>query len=475
MKRYFSVWLLSSFVSLTSAQTKPNNNYAFIRIDGKVNHEMRGYWKSIGNGYILDATGDSVLLYSYTTNFCYKEKNDYAEGLLNGQARFKRVNDTISILPTDYGDKTSHLQIKNDYVQINSLPEGTISFSQMTQLGSQTLFDLFVETMQENYAFSKERNMNWKAIHEEYGRKVTQKTTTAELFRIIGDIVTITKDHHTKIISEAGQTLQYKGTKSGDIVAESFKEQSSVKNLNDYINTFFTTNYKNISDSLLHGNGKKVANGKIEWGSLNSSVGYISIYSFTDFAPEGFSRKQQIDSIYIAMEQIIGALANKDVLVLDISFNFGGYDAAFLQIAGFFTDKPTLAYTSQVYNNGRFYDESKVYIYPAGKMQYTKPVYLLMTDISRSAAEGFAMAMKALPQVKLVGTNTMGIQSGMLGKSIGNFYSTSSNQRLLDPHGNFYETTGITPDIQLPVISTGNIFRGHKEAVRTIVDMIGKQ
>ncbi len=98
-------------------------------------------------------------------------------------------------------------------------------------------------------------------------------------------------------------------------------------------------------------------------------------------------------------------------------------------MAGFFTNKTTFAYTCQVVNQGKFYNASRIDVHPSGKVQYTKPVYLLMTDISRSAAEGFVLAMKPLPHVTQVGTNTMGIQSGMLGKSIGNFYCTVSNVR----------------------------------------------
>ena len=162
---------------------------------------------------------------------------------------------------------------------------------------SQKLFELFIETMRENYAFSKQRGMDWRAIQAEYAGKINEQTTRDELFRIIGDIVVSSKDHHTKIIAESGETLQYRGTKSGKVVAAAFKDQSLIKDQNDYFNLFFETNYKNISDSLLHGKGSKAANGQIEWGSLDSSVGYIHIFSFTDFAPEGFSRGQQIDSI----------------------------------------------------------------------------------------------------------------------------------------------------------------------------------
>lgn len=468
------VTLLNSLSITGKGQKLSGLQYSLLRENGMINPDIRGYWKSIGNGYILDAANDSILLYSYTSNFCYKEKNDYIEELLNSKSRFTKRNDTISIFLADYGARSYDLQIKNDFIKITKLPRNTISFSEMQQLSSKSLFELFIETLKENYAFSKERNLNFDSIGNEYGQKISEETTKEELFQIMGQVVSLTKDHHTKIIAESGETLQYRGTPAAEIVTSVFNKQSKVKNLNEYFNLFFETNYKNISDSLLHGKGRKTANEQIEWGDLDDSIGYINIFSFTDFAPDSFSRKQQIDSIASSMEFIINALKDKKAIIVDISFNFGGYDAAALSIASFFTDKPTFAYTSQVYNNGMFYNESDVYVQPSEKIRYTKPVYVLMTDISRSAAEGFAMLMKALPSVKLVGTNTMGILSGMLGKSIGDFYSTSSNQRLLSSQGKYYEVSGVRPDINMIIFSKENVFEGHKESVRRIMEIIEK-
>jgi len=467
-----AIVILNSLLISAKSQQKSPVEYKLLRENGKINPDIKGYWKSIGNGYILSAKNDSILLYSYTSHFCYKEKNDYIEELLNSQSRFAKHNDTVSIFLADYGTKTYALEIKNDFIKIDKLPQNTISFSEMQQLSPQKLFALFTETLKENYAFSKERNTNWDSIRNEYEKRISDTTTKAELFQILGQVVSLTKDHHTKIIAENGETLQYRGTPSAEIVTSVFNKQSKVKNLNEYFNLFFETNYKNISDSLLHGKGNKSANKQIEWGDLNDSIGYINIYSFTDFAPDSFSRKQQIDSINSSMQHIINAMKDKKAIVVDISFNFGGYDAAALSIASFFTDKSIFAYTSQVYNNGTFYNESDVHVQPSEKIQYTKPVYVLMTDISRSAAEGFAMLMKALPNVKLVGTNTMGILSGMLGKSIGDFYSTSSNQRLLSPEGKYYEVSGVQPDIPITIFSKENIFEGHKESVRKIMGII---
>jgi len=479
MKSFFllalvlSVIVFNCFTISCNGQGKSSKmKYAFIRENGKINPTIKGYWKSIGYGYIINATTDSILLYSYTTNFCYKEKNDYIEKLLNSRVRFSRHGDTITIFPSDYGDNTYHLQIKNDFVRINNLPKDYIGFTEMQQLSPTQLFNLFIETLKENYAFSKERKLDWAIIQKDYGKKISSTTTEQELFQIMGDVATLTKDQHTKIIAENGNTLQYRGTPTAEIVRDTFNNQSAVKNLNDFYNLFFETNYKNITDSLLQGKGERIANRQLEWGSLNKKIGYISIYSFSNFSKTGIPRKQEIDSLNYYFEHIITALKDKESIIVDISFNFGGYDATLLTIASFFTNNTTLAYTSQVYNNGKFYDESKIYIHPSKSITYTKPVYLLMTDISRSAAEGFAMTMKALPNVKLAGTNTLGILSSMLGKSIGKFYSTSSNQRLLSPNGKYYEVSGNEPDIRLKVFNKENVFGGHKDAVRALMEII---
>lgn len=391
--------------------------------------------------------------------------------MLNSESQFIRDGDTLSIFLTDYGEKTGDLQARKDFVRMEALPTGCMSFSEMQELQPRHLFDLFIETMKENYAFSSERNLDWDSISQDYGNKISDKTTSEELFQVIGDIVPLTKDQHTKIIAEDGRTHQYRVTPSAKFVIDSFNNQSDVDNLDHFFNSYFAHNYNNISDSLLHGKGKKVANNQLEWGTLNEKIGYININSFTGFG-SGITRKQQIDTVGFYMRKIIDALKEKDAIIVDISFNFGGYDAAGLTIASFFTDESLHAYTSQVYNNGEFYNEGEVKIIPAETINYTKPVYVLMTDVSRSAAESFAMIMDVLPNVKLVGSNTLGTLSGMLGKSIGSFYLTSSNQRLLTSEGEYYEVSGVKPDIRLDVFGPENVFDSHKQAVRQLISLI---
>lgn len=469
-----TAFLLISTHQLKGQDPTPRLEYAFSIDDKAVNPKIAGVWKSIGSGYLLDVEKDSILLYSYTRNHCYREKNDYLTTLLNTQSQYYINNDTLCLFLTDLGEKTQQLTTRLDLVKVDKLPEGCIEVIEMARSGPKLLFEIFIENLEENYAFTGERGLNWEVIRHEYAGKVTDTTDRETLFQIMGEVVTLTGDHHTKIIAKDGRALQFRGTPSAEIVMEAFNNQSEVKSLDGYFNLFFETNYKNISDSLLHGKGEKVANGKIEWGSLNEKIGYIHIHSFAGFAPRGISRKQQIDTINHRMSKIIKSFQDKKAVIVDVSFNFGGYDASGLTIASFFTEKKVFTYKNQVFFNGEFYNADSTFIYPSGIVSYTKPVYLVTTDISRSAAEGFAMAMKALPNVKLAGTATLGILSGMLGKSIGEFYSTCSNQRLLAPDNQYYEVKGVEPDIKMKVFYRENILKSHMNAIRELKSLIEK-
>ena len=360
MRSAYYVLVLCLFLSCSEKQADDNDltpelQFTFLKDTSIVNPLILGVWKSIGNGYYLEAREDSILLYSYTKNFCYKEKNDYLEGLLNSQSQFYLRQDTLGIYLTDYGGKTQSLQVKKDFTKVDRIPDDCIGFSEMTALNSPKLFELYIQTLSENYAFSQRRNLDWASILDTYRDSIS--SADESLFETMGKVATLTKDQHTKVINQAGRRLQYRITPSARIVQDAFEEQSQVQDLNDYFNLYFETNYKNIADSLLLGNGKKVLNGQLEWGNVNDRIGYINIYSFAGFASRENSRKQQIDSINYQMIRIIESFADMDAIIIDISFNFGGYDASGLTIASYFTDKPVFAYTQQVYNNGNFYQE----------------------------------------------------------------------------------------------------------------------
>lgn len=461
------------FLSCQEKIAQDSLAHTFVLEMGMVNPSIKGVWKSIGEGYIWDATNDSLKLYSYTDSFCYKERNNYLEGLLNSEAQFiKRGKDTLYIYYEDYKGETKRLNNKRIWVQIDQLPSNCISLDEIQKSSPGTIFKLFVQTFKENYAFSTERNLDWEEISRLYSPKITHQISEDSLFQLLGEIVVQTQDHHTKIFDKDGTKIQYSYVPTSDFVSEAFKRQDQVKEVGEFFNLFFETSYQNITDSLLQGEGHKEANEKIEWGSINEDIGYIVIYLLAGFGSAESSRAHQIDVLNAAMTEAIDALESKKAMIVDLSFNFGGFSAAEITAARYFTDKEIPVYTLDVFQNGTFYPIEQRSIIPSQSVQFTKPTYVLMTDITRSGAETFSLAMRAFPHVTLVGTNTLGIQSGMLNKTIGNFHLTLSNQRNTCPDGRVYEKVGVPPDIRLEVLSRENTLQSHKEAVYELVNMI---
>ena len=287
-----------------------------------------------------------------------------------------------------------------------------------------------------------------------------------------GEIIKQTKDHHSKVIAKDGRRIQYTYVPSSRIVQNAFEAQSETKDLNEYFGLFFSRLRQNITDSLLMGKGQKMLNDQLEWGSLNDSIGYLAIHTFSNFSKERISRKQQLDSLKAAMNEIMVAFKDKSAIILDISYNFGGFDAAAFVIASYFTDRKRKVYTRQSFHQDELYNETIAHIFPSANIQFTKPVYVLISDVTRSAAEIFALQMRAIPSVQLVGDTTLGIQSGMLNKAIGSFNITLSNQRNLSPDHQIFEAVGIPPDISLELLSEQHVMNGHLVAVRDLVKLI---
>ena len=95
-------------------------------------------------------------------------------------------------------------------------------------------------------------------------------------------------------------------------------------------------------------------------------------------------------------------------------------------------------------------------------------------DLSRGKVFS-SVILKSLPNVKVIGTNALGIISDMLSKSIGDFYLTLSNEKYLTPTAETYEVKGVDVDIKLTVFPKENIFNSHRDAVRQIIKIIEKE
>ena len=68
--------------------------------------------------------------------------------------------------------------------------------------------------------------------------------------------------------------------------------------------------------------------------------------SLTAFSPSGTPRAEELPMLEAGMDSLIAKLADCDAIILDLSFNQGGYDPAAMMIAARFADKRRLGFYS---------------------------------------------------------------------------------------------------------------------------------
>ncbi|HSU12976.1 S41 family peptidase [Longimicrobium sp.] len=173
---------------------------------------------------------------------------------------------------------------------------------------------------------------------------------------------------------------------------------------------------------------------------LDGNVGYLELGRFDDPALAG-------GTLASAME----FLAGTDALVIDLRNNGGGSAAMVALVASYFFPESTLLSTLHHRDAA---DDAQLWTLPhvAGPRYLDRPVYLLVSSRTFSAAEAFAYDLKAHGLATIVGENTRGGANPggwqMIGGHFGVFVPTARVENAAT-HGN-WEGVGIRPDVAVP-------------------------
>lgn len=117
------------------------------------------------------------------------------------------------------------------------------------------------------------------------------------------------------------------------------------------------------------------------------------------------------------------------------------------------------------------------------KNTFGKPVYVLTSPQTGSAAEAFAIATMAFEHIKRIGAPTMGATSTALEKTLPNGWSFAiSNEIYMDTQGLNYENRGVPVDYELPYPKDRQAFfsnvvndlDGDKNAILRAIDELSK-
>jgi len=388
---------------------------------------IKGTWLSEGYGYVLDITKKRSQIYNVSDSSCsFSNKLPTSLEKIKDKYIVKYESSYQKLLLRKRGD--FNILVFN---RIRALPLSCKS--PITSNKPELNFQIFWEQLNEHYAFFRSRNVDWNKTYKTFRKKVTEATDNHQLFDIFTQMIMPLSDSHVSVHNPNRSEWSGKDLSDLDIHLHQLEEI--------------------IESDYLTGKVKTSAAGALLWGNLEENIGYLRISRMEDFGYVrnilGVKRAAGFQALDEGLRKAMSDLRDKKSIIIDIRRNEGGEDRASLLIAEYFTGEKKQAFSKKARNGDAYSPITSVYIYPVNSGSYSRPVVLLTSPLTFSAAEIFTMSMMPLPQVTLIGQNTSGGFSDVLEKSLPNGWSLNlSNEVYLTANGKSYEGGGIPPNVR---------------------------
>lgn len=413
---------------------------------------LDGAYEAIGYGRLLVIQEGKFQLLDNTSSWCESRINaslaDFREDLfINNDTLNLKVGITIY-----------------QFIKIDQLPNiCSMNFSDSELKDPEFNFEVLEETFSNNYAFFDLRKVKWDSLRAATQTKITQKTTEAELYSIMKEMLDTFKDGHISI--KAPEHIE----KPTDTLSVGKNKPNAEHERYDLYDVAYQVGNQFLKFKELTRDSRFV-----RWGFINDKLGYLQINSMSGHANLNISDTLNVESFYQEYEKEVGKLtvkeweyselrgisdimnialkdlANTEALVLDIRFNRGGQDLVALEIIRHFNNKRQIGFSKKVKRSDEGYTPTQDIYIEVSNSAYTKPVFLLISQQTASAAEILALSSLSLTHFTRIGSHTEGIFSDELTKRLPNGWSFGlSNEVYLDRNGKNYESLGIPVNIEL--------------------------
>ena len=324
-----------------------------------------------------------------------------------------------------------------------------------------TNYQVFWATFAEHYPFFALRKMDWLAVDKKFRPEVTPATKPEELFRILSEMIEPLHDAHTGIRAKSIQQRFHGYRPAADPMQK--KNAARITEI--------------IEKHYVRGGLRDFCNKQLQFGMLNSSVGYLRIHSFSGYSEDKEFAKQ-LEALENALDAIFKDAAKWTGFVIDARINGGGSDVFGISIASRLATQDYLAYSKVIRNDIHDPDHrtppQPVMVHVSQRPGFRGPVVLLTSADSVSAAETFTMAvLDRQPHVVRVGANTQGVFSDVLGRKLPNGWSFGlPNEIYLTKDGKAFDGPGVPPDIELPIFPAEDLANGRDSTLNKALELL---
>ncbi|MEZ5471561.1 MAG: S41 family peptidase [Marinicella sp.] len=422
---------------------------------------LEGVWQSDDYGYLLTFKEKQKRLYDFSTNHCYQQP-------LNSDEISKLLS---HVEPIDEQTMRARIQggmTSYHFKRIAGLPENCRHLR-----GSHAeALQYFTELMKAHYAYFDLYGVNWSQRVQQALDGLDTELSASKTFEVIKQLMQGIGDAHFFLNAEVdGESMLHVLGRSKTLrpaLDKAFSQQQAIKDPRKFRKAWYRQYKSNIENQILKGNYHYAANDALLWGKVGE-IGYINMLRMITLSRSGLLQ-DDLKAFKEQMDVIMTKLQDTSALIIDVTTNSGGHDEVGLMMTGYFIEKPTRVYSKKVYGSDQ--QEQVIEAVP-GHTNYQKPVFILTSDHTVSAAETFVMAMKNLPQVTQVGEITRGAFSDVLDKTLPNGWSVGiSNEVYQDLDGLSWEAKGLLPAWHFPIFAGRDIHQSHVNALGLLLKRV---
>ena len=306
----------------------------------------------------------------------------------------------------------------------------------MTDRDPERNFEELWKTFHDRYPFFELRNVDWRKQYDAYRPRVTHETSDDELFDIFCRMLDPLDDGHVELEAKA----------SGDRKKRFFTAEKETRFSREFTSREIEQLFETTGKTLV-ANGFQKPEETEAWMlhyCRSRAFGYLRILEL-----EGVGKRR----LTAVLDRISRDFEEMEGFIIDIRDCPGGEDSIAIAIIDRFCDRRRVAFHRKTKigpGEDDFTPLKTWYLEPRGDVQFTGPIALLTCDSVFSGGEAFALAIRQLPHVTIIGDHTNGIFSYTLDKKLPNGWEYClSYQVYLSADMVCYEGKGVPVDIEL--------------------------
>mgnify|MGYP003578011582 CR=1 FL=1 len=264
------------------------------------------------------------------------------------------------------------------------------------------------------YSLFVVKGADWDSLRDVYATRAAQAPTDSALAEVVGAMLSELRDIHVSL-SAGSRHYRYTGF--------------------DGRPAFFD---RGVVANYMTDRGP-APNGHMAFGHVEPEIGHIWILHF---ARSGFDTD---------IDTALARLADVRAVIVDVRDNPGGQLSNAVTVATRFADRDR-TYAFRRFRVGPSHDDlsppEPLVVSPRGPRRFRGPVVVLTNRKTTSAAEAFILAVRALPNVTIVGDSTAGGSGGPVPRELPNGWTYRLSASLLyDADLLPFEEIGLVPDI----------------------------